>query len=80
MRPLFADTATTRAYQSLVLKMKEIERQNKLVCLHVTELIWRFFGTYKGYASVHLAGEPGGSDPFPFSIQSKLCPQILKPI
>ena len=31
MRPLFADTATTRAYQSLILKMKEIERQNKLV-------------------------------------------------
>ena len=30
----------------------------------------------------HLAGSggPGGPDPYPFSIQSKLCPQILKPI
>ena len=25
-------------------------------------------------------GGPGGPDPCPFSIQSKLCPQILKPI
>ena len=28
MRPLFADRATRGAYQSLVLEMKEIERQN----------------------------------------------------
>ena len=25
-------------------------------------------------------GGPGGPDPCPFSIQSKLCPQVLKPI
>ena len=29
MRPLFADRATSGAYQSLVLEMKEIERQKK---------------------------------------------------
>ena len=27
-----------------------------------------------------LRGGPEGPDPCPFSIQSKLCPQILKPI
>ena len=26
------------------------------------------------------AGEEGGPDPCPFSIQSKLCPRILQPI
>ena len=40
MRPLFTDRATNGAYQSLVSKMKEIERQKKLalfVC-HQTDL------------------------------------------
>ena len=39
------------------------------------------FAGYCGFGHIsgaHLAGGPGGPDPCPFSIQSKLCPQILK--
>ena len=47
MRPLFADRATSGAYQSLVLEMKEIERQKNFgfVCMspnpfdHLLELM-----------------------------------------
>ena len=29
------------------------------------------------HTGAHLAGVPGGPDPWPFSIQSKLCPQLF---
>ena len=34
----------------------------------------------KSKSGAHLAGGLGGPDPCPFSIQSKLCSQILQPI
>ena len=40
MRPLFADRATSSAYQ---------RTKKFLVYSHVTELIWPFIGTYKAY-------------------------------
>ena len=41
IRPLFADRATSGAYQSLQLKMKEIDRQNflGLFAFHRIDLI-----------------------------------------
>ena len=44
---------------------------------------YRIFTKNKQATGAHLAGGgggPGGPDPCPFSIQSRLCPQILKPI
>ena len=40
---------------------------------------WRHLGRQKN-AGAHLGECPGDPDPCPFLVQSKLCPQILKPI
>ena len=48
IQPLFADRATNGAYQTLVLKIKGVDRQKPFwICSHVTELIWPFIRTYK---------------------------------
>ena len=36
IRPLFADSATSGAYQSLVFKMKEIDKQKILGCVRMS--------------------------------------------
>ena len=42
--------------------------------------MFRKDGLPKSHEGAHLSGGPGGPDPCPFSIQSKLCPQTIKVI
>ena len=50
IRPLFVDRATSDAYRSLVLEMKEIEIKKNWICTHVTEFYLKLFiGTSKAY-------------------------------
>ena len=63
------------AYKKNMYCLILMSLQDIAICPIVFYLFLKFSDT-----GAHVVGGPRGSDPCTFSIQSKLCPQVLKPI